>query len=450
MKTSLLTLSVLLIGPAVCAQEPVVLTIQECLKSARKNNKNLIEGRQRLRELDYDRWDLRSRFFPTVNLEGRYHLPDRTGLEGSLNADEAILRARQRIFEFGADAREEVTFRSERRQSVFEYERRLRQALSRTRRNFYLAILKEQQIQSRMQVLKSASDKLRRIRIKYARGVATEFDLLTAQLDSLEQEGQINVLLGDQQRLKFELLRLIGRPIATDVILTGELEPFGMSIEEAVELALRQDVEVRRLREEVEERFREFTETSFAYLPDVGFQIGLESGDTVTRLDLSRSSQTRTWQMDLSSDVLLSRTKDLPLDHRFRELDTNRFALLQVSVPLLAGFQRYGQTGAARARLHQLQTELSDRRDQVERNVRQRYQTLRERTLQREINTRRLEIARRRLGIQERLRDLGQVTDNQVETFRQRFFQEQERLFRTQDAYIASLEDLREVIGYFE
>ena len=67
-----------------------------------------------------------------------------------------------------------------------------------------------------------------------------------------------------------------------------------------------------------------------------------------------------------------------------------------------------------------------------------------------EIGTRRLAIERRRLEIQERLRDLGQVTDNQVETFRDRFFLAQERLFRTQDAYIAAVEDLRGVMGYFE
>ena len=82
--------------------------------------------------------------------------------------------------------------------------------------------------------------------------------------------------------------------------------------------------------------------------------------------------------------------------------------------------------------------------------MRQHYQTLQDRILQRQINARRLEMDRRRLEIQERLRDLGQVTDNQVETFRDRFFAGQERLFQSQDAYINALENLREVMGYFE
>ena len=86
----------------------------------------------------------------------------------------------------------------------------------------------------------------------------------------------------------------------------------------------------------------------------------------------------------------------------------------------------------------------------MERNARRLHKTLLERAVQRQIDAQRLEIARRRLEIQERLRDLGQATDNEVETFRQGFFREQERLFLTQDAYIGALEDLREAIGTFD
>ena len=447
---ALLALLLCLCHTPLPAQDLGTLTIRMCLESARLHNRDLIERRQRLSEVDYDRWDLRSRFFPTVSLEGKYNLPDLADLQNNAFRDEAVLRARQRVFEFGADAKEEVDYRSVRRKAVTDYESDVRKVLSQVRRKFYLAGLKRQQIESRRAVLQSVSDKLYKIRVKYERGVAKEFDLLTAQLDSLEQEGQINALLGEQRRLKFDLLRLIGQEMASDVVLSGEMEGFGMEVEAAVDMALARDVEVRRLAEEVGEYGREFRETSLAYLPDVRLQVGLGNGDVVTGLDLTRHAKTRTWQMDVSSDVLLARTGTLPLDARFRERDTNRFAAFDISVPLFAGFQRYGQTGAARARLYQRQTALRDRKDQVERDVRQRHQTLQDRTLLKEIDTRRLGMAQRRLEIQERLRDLGEVTDNQVETFRTSFFLAQERLFATQDAYIAALEDLREVIGYFE
>lgn len=444
-------IALLLAGAAeVCAQDAAVLTIRECLESARRYNRDLIKGQQRLREVDYNRWDVRSRFFPTVNLESRYHRPGRTDMEDNPAPDEAVLQARQRILEFGGDAREEVQFRTERRLAFYAYEDRVRQALSNVRRSFYLAALKTQQIQSRQEVLRAVNEKLRGIRVKYARGVAKEFDLLTAQLDSLQQEGQIQALLLEQKQRKLTLLRLIGRPTETDIALSGQVELFPMGLEEAVAMALREDVQARQLREEAGEKQREHREAGLAYLPDVRFQMGIQNGWGVTSLDLSKSSQGRTWLVDLSSKMWLSRTAPLPQDNRFFDRDRNRFAEFQVSVPLFSGFQSYGQAGAARERLYQAQTALRDREDEVERRVRELHQTLRVQTARMEIGARQLQIARRRLEIQERLRDLGLVTDLQVETFRSQFFSEQDRFFQTQDAYIGALEDLRQAIGYFD
>ncbi|OGG54966.1 MAG: hypothetical protein A3F84_27475 [Candidatus Handelsmanbacteria bacterium RIFCSPLOWO2_12_FULL_64_10] len=451
MRARPILIALLLTGAAeVCAQEAAPLTIQECLESARRYNKDLIKAQQRLREVGYEHWDVRSRFFPTVSLEGRYYKPGLTDLENNPNPDEAVLRARQRILEFGGDAREEVQFRDRRRQALYDYEGRIRQALSNVRRNFYLAVLKTQQIQSRQEVLRAVNEKLRGIRVKYARGVAKEFDLLTAQLDSLQQEGQIQALLGEQRRLKLTLLRLIGRPTETDVALSGQVEPFPMGLEEAVAMALREDVQARQLREEVGEKQREHREAGLAYLPDVTFQMGIQNGWGVTSLDLSKSPQGRTWLVDLSSRMWLSRTASIPQDTRFFDRDRNRFAAFQVSMPLFSGFQRYGQAGVARERLYQAQTALRDREDEAERRVRELHQTLRVQTVRMEIGAQQLQIARRRLEIQERLRDLGLVTDLQVENFRGQFFSEQDRFFQIQDAYIGALEDLRQAIGYFD
>lgn len=435
-------------APVSQAQQGGVLEIETCLALARAHNETLLSARQRVEEIDYDRWVVRSRFFPQVDLETRYNMPDLRHIDSEAFRDEAILHARQRVLEFGADVPEEVAYRSRMRSARLDYERQTRRVLSQVRRNFYLTIVKGQQIENRREVLDNVREKLRRIRVKYERGVAKEFDLLTAQLDSLEQEAQISVLLGQKARLTFDLLRLMGRGMVQDVTLVGEVEDFEMRLEDAVAMALSRDVEIERLGEEVAETSRAFHETRLDYLPDIGIKVGMESGDKVLGFDLTRSQ--RTWRLDASSDVLLLRTGDLPLDSRFITRDTNKFALLHFSMPILSGFSRYGQTGAARARLYQVQASFRDRREQVERDVRQHYQTLQDRILQREINTRRLQMDSRRLEIQERLRDLGQVTDNQVETFRDLFFAGQERLFQSQDGYINALENLREVMGYFE
>lgn len=432
------------------AQQPETLTVQWCLDSARERNLDLLLARQRLQEVEYDRWDVRSRFLPTVTLEGRYNRPDVAGLENSQFRDEAILRTQQRLLEFGADAQEDVTFRSQFRQVYYAAEQQVRRTLSGVRRNFYLAVLKQRQIESRTEVLKNVSDKLHRIRVMYERGVATEFDLLTAELDSLEQKVQIRLLEGESARLRFELLRLIGLEMTDAVVLDGTIEEFQLALDDAVKLALDRDVTVRRLMEDLSESMRAYRETRYAYVPDLDIEMGLQKGDAVASLDLSRSSLGRTWRLDLSTDLLLGRTGRLPLDSRFLDRDTDRFARFLFTVPIFSGLKRYGLTGAARERYHQATTSLSDRRNQVEREIRRLYQVLQDRNLQKEVEADRLAIARRRLEIQERLRGLGQATDNQVETFRDRFFQAQETLFRAQDVYIAAVEDLREAIGYFD
>ena len=311
--------------PASQAQQGGVLEIETCLALARVHNETLLSARQRVEEIDYDKWVVRSRFFPKVDLETRYNVPNLRHIDSDQFRDEAILHARQRVLELGADAPEEVAYRSHKRSARLDYERQTRRILSQVRRNFYLAIVKGQQIENRREVLDNVREKLRRIRVKYERGVAKEFDLLTAQLDSLEQEAQISVLLGQKARLTFDLLRLMGRDMVQDVTLIGEIESFEMNLEDAVAMALSRDVEVERLGEEVAEASRGFQETRLDYLPDIGLQIGMESGDKVLGFELSQSQ--RTWRLDATSDVLLLRTGDLPLDSRFQIRDTNKFAL---------------------------------------------------------------------------------------------------------------------------
>ena len=61
-----------------------------------------------------------------------------------------------------------------------------------------------------------------------------------------------------------------------------------------------------------------------------------------------------------------------------------------------------------------------------------------------------VEISKKRLQINERLKELGQISDDALETFRNRFFSDQDRYFEKQLNLIEARERLRTAMRYFE
>ncbi len=52
--------------------------------------------------------------------------------------------------------------------------------------------------------------------------------------------------------------------------------------------------------------------------------------------------------------------------------------------------------------------------------------------------------------MQERLKELGKITDNELETFRERFFADQDNYFEKQIDLVEAQERLRLAMRYFE
>ena len=55
-----------------------------------------------------------------------------------------------------------------------------------------------------------------------------------------------------------------------------------------------------------------------------------------------------------------------------------------------------------------------------------------------------------RFTIKEKLRDIGKITDDELETFRNTFFTAQDRIFEEQEDLIKRQEDLRLAIRFFK
>ena len=95
---------------------------------------------------------------------------------------------------------------------------------------------------------------------------------------------------------------------------------------------------------------------------------------------------------------------------------------------------------------------LRDSIDKVEAEIRKSFQTVLERRKELEILEETVKISKERLRVQERYKELGlkNVTDNQLETFRNRFFADQDSYFRKQISLMEAQESLRYSMRFFE
>ncbi len=82
--------------------------------------------------------------------------------------------------------------------------------------------------------------------------------------------------------------------------------------------------------------------------------------------------------------------------------------------------------------------------------VRQSYKFLTEQEFQVKLAQIEVSIENERFIIKTELRDVGKITDDELETFRGKFFSAQDKLFRQQEIMIERQENLRLAIRYFK
>ena len=390
---------------------------------------------------------VKSRFLLHLDLSGDYTLTQSEPEGFEEKEYKGTVRASQRLFEFGKDTPQDVQLREARRQAVFSYENKVREVLSEVRRRFFSVLLLEEQIEIRRDLLKNFQKKLERARAKRARKIVIPLDVLRAELDVLNEELKINSLMKDQFKRKMELLQLIGRPMGIAIMLAGTLEDVRIVEEEAVQIALENSIQVGLAREHVEEQRRAMRKVIWDLMPDLRLQAGMTSGKNTVGMDVTHSDNT--WGVDLSAEHIFTYSDSLA-DVVDDEDRVDRFARVQLSLPVFDGFETRGRLKMERAKLRQLQAELKRQKGLVELGVRRAYQSLLEAREARRIQERRVEISKRRLEIQERLKEAGRIGELEIETFRAQFFRDQDQFFAEQDNTIRAQEDLRKIMGWFE
>lgn len=426
------------------ARAETTLSLTHCLDAAMGHNRELIHARETIRQVEGSRVVVRSRFMPHLDLTATYDAR-RTSLSDGKTDDQlgSVLRFSQRLFEFGPDFATEVETRDALRQAVYNYEGQVYQVLARVWELFHLILLQDRQIAIRRESRDNFQAAYDRQQARFDRQLATESDVLNAQLSVLDEELAINNLERAQFNNKMDLLRLIGQPIGTAIRLEGAEVKFAIDQDRAVEMALGNSVAVSLASERLKEQGRKVREIAWEYSPDINFDAGVQDGQRNARVELGKEGET--WGMDVSSELALRATQ--PPDF----VDETRWsALVEARIPIFEGASRIGRETSAKARLRQLEIGLRDLHAETELNVRQAYQQVLEAEGSQRIQAERVKIARRRLEINQILKDKGQVDENLLETFRNQFFSTQDRLFQNQENFIRRIANLRRQMGYFE
>ena len=435
-----------LLCPLGAAADPVIISLDRSIAAASEYNRELIQARARIDEVQRgDQVIVRSRYLPHLSVTTTYDVESSATTPGRQTEDEfdGRLEYAQRLFEFGPNASQEIKWRADLRQALFAYQDKLHEVHARVWQLFHLILLQEKQVLLRRDSRDNFLATLERQQARFDKRLASEEDRLNAELNVLNEDLAINKLVRQQFNNKMELLRLIGRPIGTEIELEGETVPFPVDQDGAVAIALQRDVDLALREEQLQEQQRVVTEVNWEYSPDLSVSAGLEDGRTDAKINVDR--QDGTWGLDVESGYDLKEKKEGESPG-----DTQWSAQIEARIPIFEGGSRIGQMARERAKLERLAEELRDLRAGVDLRVRQAYQSMLEAEEQQRIQEKRVFIARRRLAINQYLKDKGKADEAKLEQVRDQFFREQDSLFNNQANYINQQTELRRLMGFVE
>ena len=439
-----------------------VLTLAECLQLAFANSNEIKQAREHILAVGGSKYITNSRFLPTIELIDQYeHLRNFGSDNETDDAHTISAKLTQRILEYGKDNPLDVSLRAEQRNALFNYEDSVAAVFSQVRRAFFFIRLKEQQIAARQELLKQfeKQHQIKQQRME-AGNLSVKIEVLTANLNVLNEKSRINTLERQKFNRKMDLLRLTGLPVGADAVeFEGRMDSFALDDFDAdgmIRLALAQSSEVALADAVVAEQGRVLDQLRYEYIPDLRFRSGYQ--DENGRIGADLLNQDQTWGLDVFGQPKLpgskeSRTQSLGVFGDEMSLggpDPGWFTGLQLRMPITEGGARKGRQIQAKATLNSFKAALEDQKDRIELRVRQSYKFLAEQKYQVDLAQENVNIENQRFLIKTELRDVGKITDDELETFRGLFFGAQDRLFSEQEQMIEHQEDLRFAIRYFQ
>lgn len=427
------------------------ITLDKLLSFGLEFNDQVLADRAGLRAVNGERLMVFSRFLPHVSYLYRGVQSD-SGFTGKTDRTEGhALRITQDFLEFGRESDTSFNFRQARRSALFAYEETVGKVLKNIRIRFFAILLWQEQIKERQLLLKEYRERYGRMQeLEKVRRVL-EADVLTSRLNVLHEEARINSLQKELFRQKLDLQKWAGFPVVPlEFTLQGALEPVKLDMEECVNLALRRSTAVAEARARKSDQQRISNRAWWEHGPDVNIEFKWKKKDNAAGVVLDRNQGTYKLQgfgerFLRGPDTLLA-----PSDPFYSANNPGWRFDATAEFPLFQGFGAVGKQKREWALLDYTTFDLRRVVDSVELVVRNTYQTMLELEQALEILKETASISQERLKIQESLKELGKITDNELETFRNRFFDDQSEYYNGEIGWIEAQEELRFVMRWFE
>ncbi len=316
------------------------LSLDLCLITSLEFNDRIRASRAAIRAVGGDELIAKSRFLPRLSYDLTTSVTENLGRNVMMG-----FMATQVLLEFGKDNPIDVALRELQRLELFNYELVLADVLSDVRLRFYTILLRQQQLAQRRKLRDEFAVRYDRMGKRLKEGRVVKTDVLTAELNVLNEESRINALEKEIVRQKMDLLKVIGLPVEmTDFELEGDREKFDISLEESVDIAFRRSTRIAQSRASLFEQDRVVRQIVWEYLPTIRAQGGYEGGSAVGGVDLQ--SQDNVYgagpfgerHVDEWNDSSFSRDPRSVIDER-----AGWYGSLDLTLPIFSGLERTGK-----------------------------------------------------------------------------------------------------------
>ncbi len=434
-----------------------VLTLNECIKLGLENEKKILIAKEESNAVAGSWWHNKSRFFPWIDIVYDREIRDRESQGYKTDWDRTAISFRQKVLEFGRDFPGDIEQRESERRAKFLLDESFKEVIYNIRKIFFTILIKEKQLKERENILKDFEDYYKRVQSRFDAGKVVKSDVIDAKLDVLNERLRINLLKENLLENKLLLMQTMGQPINYDFTIDGVLETLSISIDEVIDLAIKNSPEIEYYKGLLEEAYRKYKLLYWDFTPDIKVSAGILEKENIFSISvgkyLSASNDTiNRWSIDLALERNLKIDPEFPFfmdDTLFRfssDKQMDWFANIRLEIPVLHGFFRFGTYKIDKANLKKAELIYKLKKELIELEARIAYQKLWSAFERVILAEERVMLSKERLSLKLKLKevatDLRKVSDEEIEIFRQAYFRDQDYYFNEQINWIQLQENL--------
>ncbi|MCY3744304.1 MAG: TolC family protein [Candidatus Poribacteria bacterium] len=454
--TALAVCLLLSIAGTVSAQRLISLQPTRAIELALQNNEAVRKAEKVLERAKANLRVSKAVYLPQVGLTSEYQRQR----DGDIEERDYLTRAQMSVLlaQFGEVPQGLDAAQEEVRKAEIEYEGAKKGTVHAVRNLWHNIILTQEEIEQRRAIeielkekLRGTVDKHKEKRIRFLSRLNTELELSEQQLALNELQRRFDVDTA-------ELIRLTGLDPLAQVALSQSLPDDEITLDDAVELALVNSLDLRDLRGDIVRQERLAAETIWNRFPELSAEARYKDLHVL----LEQHQQNRTWDAKALYDpIIFDRERDassiFETNPRTQDGWEVRFNL---NIPLYDGKKTANLRSVELAELERLQLEYTEKTKLIRVAVRRDYRAVANAKERMEIEEKRLSIRQQQLRTIERV--LDEVTFDipipgyQGLTFNDAFqsqaqFTEAQRVFyQARRDYAQAKEKLRETMQWIE